>query len=840
MGKNDLKRSAAKHSQNLAEMFKKKKLSVPASKNPTTSTPVVPVPVVENPVTSTSIDPVVQITSASEVSASESGKQSTDNAKPAAIDQPFQPKDYNFPLRSFSNGKKTKRFNRDWFENENWKSWLHYDSEKDAAFCATCVSAIRMNLISSKNADNAFISKGFTNWPDAGTNSRGFDKHFRSESHKEAHERLYTIPDACGDISAQLSTAFNNERSANRQNLLKILSNIRFLARQALPLRGHGSGEDSNFTQLYILREEDNEGLKTWRTEKKPDKYVHSTIQNEMMKLMALKILREIAENIRDADFYSMMCDEATDVKNVSELVVCLRWVDDNLDAHDEFIGLKNMPTTDADSIVRELKDVLLRMRLRMDKCRGQCYDGCSTMSGAKRGVAVQIKSEENRALYTHCYAHSINLAVGDTMKACPVLKDTIDNTYELTKLVKKSPKRDAKLHAIQGESNIKAGDNNEEDDEYDDMLKNPTIKLFCHTRWTVRAECLKGVIKNFDELQELWNWSLENCSCSEMKTRIRGIKVHTVKFSYCFGIHLAQMILAHTDNLNQTLQGTQMTAIDAQVISRACVATLQSIRTENEFNLFWAKVKKFATEHNIDEPHLPRRRNAPIKYMLGRAAGEHPEKAEDDYRRKYYAALDTVITCIKERFEQNDYEMYATLEQLLVKAATGKSCEDECEKVVSFYRDDINSDLLKVHLKTLPAVIGVSDEVVNTFTDVRKLVQQLKKPLRCLISEVVKIVKLIIVMPATNAVSERSFSAMRRLFTYLRTNMGSNRLNNTMVLHVHKERLDQLSLIDVANEFVYGSDHRKTVFGSFDAVDLRRNNVNVKSVGIQVNMNES
>ena len=100
------------------------------------------------------------------------------------------------------------------------------------------------------------------------------------------------------------------------------------------------------------------------------------------------------------------MCDEATDVKNVSELAVCLRQVDDELEAHDEFIGLKNMPNTDADSIGRNVKDVLLRMHLKLNKCRGQCYDGCSTMSGSKSEVAVQIKSEEERALYTHCYAH--------------------------------------------------------------------------------------------------------------------------------------------------------------------------------------------------------------------------------------------------------------------------------------------------------------------------------------------------------------------------------------------------------------------------------------------------
>ena len=108
---------------------------------------------------------------------------------------------------------------------------------------------------------------------------------------------------------------------------------------------------------------------------------------------------------------------------------------------------------TDADSIVRELKDNLLRMHLKLNKCRGQCYDGCSTMYGSKSGVAVQIKSKEERVLCTHCYACSMNLAVGDTMKVCPVLKDTIDNTYELTKLVKMSPKRDAKLHSIQAKN---------------------------------------------------------------------------------------------------------------------------------------------------------------------------------------------------------------------------------------------------------------------------------------------------------------------------------------------------------------------------------------------------
>ena len=44
--------------------------------------------------------------------------------------------------------------------------------------------------------------------------------------------------------------------------------------------------------------------------------------------------------------------------------------------------------------------------------------------------------------------------------------------------------------------------------------------------------------------------------------------------------------------------------------------------------------------------------------------------------------------------------------------------------------------------------------------------------------------------------------------------------------------------MFDVANDFVFESDHRKTLFGRFDDHDLRRKNIPVKSVWIQVNIN--
>ena len=69
--------------------------------------------------------------------------------------------------------------------------------------------------------------------------------------------------------------------------------------------------------------------------------------------------------------------------------------------------------------------------------------------------------------------------------------------------------------------------------------------------------------------------------------------------------------------------------------------------------------------------------------------------------------------------------------------------------------------------------------------------------------SQVATLVKLVLVMPATTTISEHSFSALRRTKTYLRSTMLQERLNATMVLHVHKESTDALNLQCLSNEFV-------------------------------------
>ena len=89
-------------------------------------------------------------------------------------------------------------------------------------------------------------------------------------------------------------------------------------------------------------------------------------------------------------------------------------------------------------------------MNLTLNKVRGQCYDGAANMAGSKSGVTTQIRSEEPRAVFTHCYGHALSLAFGDAIKHCKILRDTLETTHEITKLVKLSPCRDAIFHEIQ------------------------------------------------------------------------------------------------------------------------------------------------------------------------------------------------------------------------------------------------------------------------------------------------------------------------------------------------------------------------------------------------------
>ena len=116
-------------------------------------------------------------------------------------------------------------------------------------------------------------------------------------------------------------------------------------------------------------------------------------------------------------------------------------------------------------------------------------------------------------------------------------------------------------------------------------------------------------------------------------------------------------------------------------------------------------------------------------------------------------------------------------------------------EEIASVYKDDIDVSELSTQLE----IFGTSfSEPKATIHEVIKCLQSLSASQR-----VCRVGRLLLVMPATNATSERSFSVLRRLKSYLRSTMSQPRLNHVMVLSIYKELLDELDSYAVANDFV-------------------------------------
>ena len=170
---------------------------------------------------------------------------------------------------------------------------------------------------------------------------------------------------------------------------------------------------------------------------------IHQKIQNDILKLMAAEVLDNISTNIQHANFFTVMADESTDASNKEQVVVVIRWVDKNFHVYEDFTHLHDVDNTDAETITGKITKSLHDLHLNVHQLRGQRYDGASVMSGLRSGVATRIQQLESRAIYTHCYGHSLNLAAGDTIKKSTVMKKALDITLEMSKLIKFSPKRD-------------------------------------------------------------------------------------------------------------------------------------------------------------------------------------------------------------------------------------------------------------------------------------------------------------------------------------------------------------------------------------------------------------
>lgn len=75
---------------------------------------------------------------------------------------------------------------------------------------------------------------------------------------------LYILPKQTRDVGEQLDVGHATQKPGKRKFFMIILQNVKFLARQSLPLRGDGREDNSNLKQLFLFQAEDNPTIYEW------------------------------------------------------------------------------------------------------------------------------------------------------------------------------------------------------------------------------------------------------------------------------------------------------------------------------------------------------------------------------------------------------------------------------------------------------------------------------------------------------------------------------------------------------------------------------------------------
>lgn len=182
--------------------------------------------------------------------------------------------------------------------------------------------------------------------------------------------------------------------------------------------------------------------------------------------------------------------------------------------------------------------------------------------------------------------------------------------------------------------------------------------------------------------------------------------------------------------------------------------------------------------ELEVEEPRLPRKPKVPKRFELGAGEAEFHSTAKGLYKQTYLEALDLAVTSITDRFDQPGFRTYSILSSYFSKLAVEKT-ELGVRFACDFYGQDLSKQDLESQLKVLRTIYSekVEKEEQPSIKVLKQVFQSLSPPQRSLVEMVCRIFQLLLLMPATN--SERSFSALRRIKTYLRSTMSQASMNH-------------------------------------------------------------
>ncbi|KAF2360197.1 protein of unknown function DUF4371 [Trinorchestia longiramus] len=165
----------------------------------------------------------------------------------------------------------------------------------------------------------------------------------------------------------------------------------------------------------------------------------NDTISDRMEDMSKEILAHVVADLISSSAKFSLQLDEITDVSNLSQLAVFMRYTNDDL-IEEYFLFCKPLATTTKAADVKKLVDNFFKDNsLSWDMVSAVCSDRASVMLGRKSGFGVLVKADAPHIIVTHCILRRHALA---TKTLPPKLTDVLKIVVESVNYMRTSALR--------------------------------------------------------------------------------------------------------------------------------------------------------------------------------------------------------------------------------------------------------------------------------------------------------------------------------------------------------------------------------------------------------------
>uniref|UniRef100_H3AKW9 HAT C-terminal dimerisation domain-containing protein n=1 Tax=Latimeria chalumnae TaxID=7897 RepID=H3AKW9_LATCH len=299
----------------------------------------------------------------------------------------------------------------------------------------------------------------------------------------------------------------------------------------------------------------------------------------------------------------------------------------------------------------------------------------------------------------------------------------------------------------------------------------NFAVQGICKTQKTGSTEnpnLIHEALAFMHEVAKLIRLSPKKHYSSDSAATVLGLMYQMDAFDTYFSLKLAYLKFSASDHLATRLQSKNTITQDAILGVSTLCDYYSSRRQEECLDTFYHSVLE-ESKDITEETKLPSLK----KY----------------YRQQYFEILELVHEKVDSHCGSEKYGIVQDIETLLLEACNGKSKQ-------YMYSSDLDIEQLKIQLKMLPNFITAA-KVIKKITTKRTLcdIFSENQMAQSIFIDVQKLLLLYLTIPATTATAEHTFSMLRCLKTYLRSTMNQDRLNNLLLLHVHKDLANKRKL---------------------------------------------